>query len=87
MIDAAMREFGTADTLPSDVLDLCRQIGDIPGTDLPHLLQTISANLTAADHILRDLIAQVIQGPDCASRDHGRSVCRIPCERGPGFCP
>ncbi len=60
-LDAAtadLRELGTAATLPSDVADLSRQVGDIPGTDLPSFLATLSPDPEAAEQALRDLIAQ-----------------------------
>jgi hypothetical protein len=52
-----LRELGPA-VLPVEVADLCRQLGDIPGTDLPRLIAALSPDPTAADRALRDLIAQ-----------------------------
>jgi hypothetical protein len=40
------------------VADLCRQLGDIPGTDLPGLLEALSPDPAAAEQALRELIAQ-----------------------------
>ena len=38
--------------------DLCRQLGDIPGTDLPGLIAALSPDPETAEQALRDLIAQ-----------------------------
>jgi hypothetical protein len=43
---------------PADVPALCRQIGDIPGTDLPRLLAVLVPDPATADQTLRDLTAQ-----------------------------
>jgi tetratricopeptide (TPR) repeat protein len=43
---------------PQDVADLCRQVGDIPGTDLPGLIATLSPDPDTAEQALRDHIAQ-----------------------------
>jgi tetratricopeptide (TPR) repeat protein len=53
-----VREVGAAATPPTDVADLCRQLGDIPGTDLPGLLEALSPDPAAAEQALRELIAQ-----------------------------
>jgi hypothetical protein len=45
-------------TPPADVADLSRQVGDIPGTDLPGLLAVLAPDPAAADQALRDLITQ-----------------------------
>ena len=58
----------------ADVSDLCRQLADIPGTDLAGLLAALAtdpavpdpaANQAAADQALRDLInqAQTLAAP------------------------
>jgi hypothetical protein len=52
-----LRELGAA-VLPVNVADLCRQLGDIPGTDLPRLIAAISPDPAAAEQNLRTLIAQ-----------------------------
>lgn len=39
--------------------DLCRQVGDIPGTDLPGLITRLVPDPEAAEAALRELIAQV----------------------------
>jgi hypothetical protein len=51
-------ELGAHDTPPADVADLNRQLGDIPGTDLPALIRQLSADPEAAEQALRDLIAK-----------------------------
>jgi CHAT domain/NB-ARC domain len=43
---------------PADVPDLCRQLTDIPGTDLPRLLAGLVPDPATADQALRDLITQ-----------------------------
>ncbi len=53
-----LREAGTVVTPPSDVADLSRELGDIPGTDLAHLVGTLSADPDAAEQALRDIIAR-----------------------------
>ncbi len=56
---ADLRGFGADDVPPADVADLCRQLGDIPGTDLPGLIEQFSPDPETAELALRDLIAQV----------------------------
>lgn len=56
-----LREFGTEAVPPADVADLCRQVGDIPGTDLPGLLAALSPDPATAEHALRDLVAQAVE--------------------------
>lgn len=51
------RDFGTA-APPQDVPGLCRQIGDIPGTDLPDLIARQSSDPATAEATLRFFIAQ-----------------------------
>jgi hypothetical protein len=53
-----MAELGTDATGPTDVADLCRQVGDIPGTDLHTLLAGLSPDPATAEQALRDLVAQ-----------------------------
>ena len=53
-----LREFGTAAVPPADVADLCRQLGDISGTDLPGLIAALAPDPETAEQALRDLIAQ-----------------------------
>ncbi len=55
-----LRELGTAATPPADVADLCRQVGDIGGTDLPGLITRLSPDPETAEAALRDLIAQAV---------------------------
>jgi hypothetical protein len=43
--------------LPQDVNDLCRQVGDIPGTDLPRLIAKLSPDPETAEQALRKIIA------------------------------
>jgi tetratricopeptide (TPR) repeat protein len=50
------QDFGEA--LPQDVADLCHQVGDIPGTDLPGLIANLSPDPEAAEQALRELITQ-----------------------------
>jgi hypothetical protein len=68
-----LRELGTsavpaaevppADVAPADVADLCRRVGDTPGSDSPDpalavLLAKLSPDPETAEQTLRDLIAQ-----------------------------
>jgi tetratricopeptide (TPR) repeat protein len=53
-----LRELGDTAVLPLDVADLSRQVGDIPGTDLPGLIAKLSPSPEVAEATLRDLIAQ-----------------------------
>ena len=53
-----LRVFGTDAVPPTDVADLCSRLSDIPGTDLPGLIATLSSDPGAADQVLRDLIDQ-----------------------------
>jgi tetratricopeptide (TPR) repeat protein len=53
-----LRELGPKAVPPSDVTNLQRQLGDIPGTDLPALLTALSPDPQAAEQALRDLIAK-----------------------------
>lgn len=69
-----LREAGTVVTPPSDVADLSRELGDIPGTDLAHLVGTLSADPDAAEQALRDIIARaqaLAAGPPEADDDRG----------------
>ncbi len=51
------QDFG--ETLPpQDVVDLCRKVGDIPGTDLPGLIAKLSPDPETAERVLCELIAQ-----------------------------
>jgi hypothetical protein len=52
------REFGLAAAPPADVAALCRQAGDIPGTDLPRLLTALAPDPAAAEQSLQQLIIQ-----------------------------
>ena len=53
-----IREAGADAAPPADVADLCRQVGDIPGTDLTSLLKKVSIGADATDQVLRALIAR-----------------------------
>jgi CHAT domain len=64
-----LRELGAA-VLPVDVADLSRQLGDIPGIDLPGLISALSPDPTAADQALRDLITQA------------QALAAVPCNDG-----
>ena len=55
---ADLREFGTAAEAPADVADLCRTLGDIPGTDPAGLITRLSPDPETAERTLRDLIAR-----------------------------
>lgn len=60
-IDAAaldLREFGSVAVPPANVADLCDRLADIPGTDLPGLLATLSSDFETAERTLHDLVAQ-----------------------------
>jgi len=54
-----IREASAGTTPPADAADLCRHLGDIPGTDLPGLLQKLSPDPATAEQALRELIALV----------------------------
>lgn len=51
--------FGADDIMPADVAELCGLVGDIPGTDLPGLIERFCPDPEIAEQALRDLIAQV----------------------------
>jgi tetratricopeptide (TPR) repeat protein len=53
-----LRELGTAAVPPTSVAELDRQLGDIPGTDLPGLIAKLAPDPETAEQALRDLIAQ-----------------------------
>jgi hypothetical protein len=53
-----LRELGAADTPPADVAGLCRQAGDIPGTDLGRLLTALAPDPAVAEQALQRLVAQ-----------------------------
>lgn len=53
-----LREFGAAAIPPADVPDLCRQLSDIPGTDLADLIETLSPDQATAEQTLSGLITQ-----------------------------
>jgi tetratricopeptide (TPR) repeat protein len=55
---ADLRGFGAGDLLLANVADLCDLIGDIPGTNLPGLIEQHCPSTETAEHALRDLIAQ-----------------------------
>jgi hypothetical protein len=50
--------FDMATGLPSDVVALCSQIGDIPGTDPARLIAELSPEPQSAGQALRSLLAQ-----------------------------
>jgi hypothetical protein len=64
---ADLREAASA-AVPANMADLCRQLGDIPGTDLPGLLHALSSDPDMAERPLHDLIA-VVQALAAASPD------------------
>jgi tetratricopeptide (TPR) repeat protein len=53
-----LRGFGPDDIQPAGIADLCRQIGDIPGTNLASLIEQFSPDQSTAEETLRNLIAQ-----------------------------
>jgi tetratricopeptide (TPR) repeat protein len=53
-----LRGFGPDDIQPAGIADLCRQIGDIPGTNLASLIEQFSPDQATAEETLRNLIAQ-----------------------------
>lgn len=53
-----LHELGADAVPPGDVAELCRQVGDIPGTDLPRLIATLSPVPDTAERALHELIAQ-----------------------------
>ena len=55
---ADLYEFDTAAIPPTDLADLERQVGDIPGTDLTRLIDEISPGSETAERTLQGLIAQ-----------------------------
>jgi tetratricopeptide (TPR) repeat protein len=55
---ADLRVFGTNAIVPTDVPDLCSQLSDSPGTDLPSLIAKISSDPDATGQVLRDIITQ-----------------------------
>jgi hypothetical protein len=77
---ADLLEIGASAIPPADVTDLCRQIGDLPGTDLPRLIATLPPSIESAEVVLRDLVAQAqeiaarpsIPPPDDGERDGSR---------------
>jgi hypothetical protein len=64
-----LREFGPAAVLPTSVADLDRQLGDIPGTDLPGLIRQLCPDAEAAEQALRGLIAQAQEVASAAPPD------------------
>jgi hypothetical protein len=55
---ANLRELGPDATPPADVAGLCRQVGDIPGTDLARLLAALTPDPATVEQTLSELIAQ-----------------------------
>jgi hypothetical protein len=53
-----LRELGTAAVPPADVADLDRQLGDIPGTDLPGLIHRLCPEAARAEQAFHDLVEQ-----------------------------
>jgi tetratricopeptide (TPR) repeat protein len=53
-----LREVGADAELPANVADLCRRIGDIPGTDPAALIAKLSPDPQTAERTLQDLINQ-----------------------------
>jgi tetratricopeptide (TPR) repeat protein len=57
LVEIDLREYGTPADLPHNIADLCDQLADIPGTDLPGLIATLSPAPETAEHILAAVIA------------------------------
>ncbi len=55
---ADLRDLGTAATPPADAAALCRQVGDIPGTDLDRLLTALTPDPATTEQALQVLITQ-----------------------------
>jgi tetratricopeptide (TPR) repeat protein len=68
-----LRVLGTDAIAPTSVADLCHQVGYIPGTDLPGLLQSLSLDPETPEQALRDLIAQA-QSPAAPPAEDGNPV-------------
>jgi tetratricopeptide (TPR) repeat protein len=51
-----LRAHGSAAVPPVNVADLCRRVGEIPGTDLPGLLAKLSPDPETADNALGEII-------------------------------
>jgi tetratricopeptide (TPR) repeat protein len=66
---ADLREFGAATTPPPDLADLCRRIGDIPGTEPARLIAQLSPGPGTAERALRELLARVRALAEAPSRD------------------
>jgi tetratricopeptide (TPR) repeat protein len=64
-----LRELGTAAVLPVSVADLARQLGDIPGTDLPGLIRQVCPDAETAERTLRDVITQAQELAATATSD------------------
>jgi hypothetical protein len=58
-----LRGFGTGQAPTADVADLCRTLGEIPGTDPATLIAKLSPDPQTAERTLQDLLAQG-QGAD-----------------------
>jgi hypothetical protein len=56
---ADLREFGSDAVLPQDLASMCRQVGDVSGTDLADLILKLSRDPETAEQTLRNLIVQV----------------------------
>ena len=58
-VRAAANDLRALGSVPiASVADLCRQLGDIPGTDLPGLIAKLSTDPQTAERTLRNLLAQ-----------------------------
>jgi CHAT domain len=55
---ADLRELGPSAVPPTGVADLDRQVGEIPGTDLPGLIAALSHDAETAERTLRELSAR-----------------------------
>jgi tetratricopeptide (TPR) repeat protein len=64
-----LRESGTTAVPPTSVADLDRQLGDIPGSDLPGLIAKLCPDAEVPEQTLRDLVAQAQELADAPPTD------------------
>jgi tetratricopeptide (TPR) repeat protein len=62
-----LRELDTDAVPPADVPGLCRQVGDIPGTDLDRLLATLAPDQATLEQLFQKIVVRV---REAASREH-----------------
>jgi hypothetical protein len=71
-----LRQLGTAATPPASAADLDRQLGDIPGTDLPGLIERLAPDMGIANQVLREIVAKA-QELTAPSPNRGRPRFRL----------